>query len=178
MRLRQLEEKDADGMLEWMRDPEISTNFSKRMDQLKKNDVIKFINNSSIVCQDGNSIHYAIVDDADEYLGTISLKDINLQNRHAEFAISLRKKAQGKGIASEAIQEVLKVAFEKHLLNKVFLNVLEENKRAIKLYERSGFIFEGKFRQHIMVNDEYKTLIWYGILRQDYQGEPAYIKKD
>lgn len=55
-------------------------------------------------------MHYAIVDERDEYYGTVSLKRIDLLNRNAEYAISVRKCVQGKGVAMEATRLIIKRA--------------------------------------------------------------------
>lgn len=168
MLLRQLKEKDAEGMLEWMHDPEIQKNFRFETDNRKLKDVIDFIQKAEIRPINGKSIHYAIVDEQDEYLGTISLKNIDLESRNAEYAISLRKKAQGKGIASRATKEILNLAFNCFHLERVYLNVLSGNEKAIRLYEKCGFVYEGEFRKHLFLKGEYKTLKWYSMLKEEY----------
>ena len=110
IRLRQLQEKDAEGMLEWMQDSEIRKSFRFCTDNKTKADVLEFIRNAEVAPIEGKSIHYAVSDDNDEYLGTISLKDVNLTARNGEYAISLRRKAQGKGIGREATIELLRRA--------------------------------------------------------------------
>lgn len=168
IRLRKLQEKDAPFMIEWMHDSEIQKCFQRPMGEKTLADVIVFIRSASNEFQDGKSMHYAIVDQTDEYMGTISLKDIDTNSHKAEYAISLRKKAQGKGVATEATKEILKVAFEKYGLGRVYLNVLEDNHKAIKLYEKCGFVYEGEFRKHLLLRGEYKTLKWYSMLREEY----------
>lgn len=168
MRLRRLEKKDADGMLEWMHDPEIQENFRFDASKKSKEDVLEFIRNSRIEMIAGKDIHYAIADDLDEYLGTISLKGVDMEARNAEYAISLRRKAQGKGIATEATEELLRLAFDEYGLERVYLNVLAENKKAIRMYEKCGFVYEGEFRKHLFLKGEFRTLKWYGILREEY----------
>lgn len=169
MSLRELLEKDAEGMLEWMNDPEILKNFRFGAESRDKNDIINFIKEASVELIEGKSIHYAIVDENDEYLGTVSLKNIDLSARNAEFAISLRKKAQGKGIGYKATMELLEMAFGRYDLHRVYLNVLTENLRAIRMYEKCGFIYEGEFRKHLFLYGEYKSLKWYGLLKEEFQ---------
>lgn len=169
MSLRGLLKKDADGMLEWMNDPEIRKNFRFSAESRDKNDAMNFIKEASVELIEGKSIHYAIVDENDEYLGTVSLKNINLSARNAEFAISLRKKAQGKGIGYKSTMELLKMAFGRYDLQRVYLNVLTENLRAIRMYEKCGFIYEGEFRKHLFLYGEYKSLKWYGLLKEEFQ---------
>lgn len=168
MRLRQLQEKDADGMLEWMQDAEIQRNFRFRTDNKTKEDVLEFIQKAKTEPVEGESIHYAIADDNDEYLGTISLKDVDLTARNAEYAISLRRKAQGLGIGRKATEKLLKRAFCEFGFERVYLNVLADNHRAIRLYENCGFVYEGEFRRHLFLRGEYKALRWYGMLKEEY----------
>ena len=151
-----------------MHDPDIQKYFRFDMINSTREDVIGFIHRSHIDVVEGESIHYAITDDLDEYLGTISLKDLDLMARNAEYAISLRKKAQGRGIAIEATNEILKRAFLEFEMERIYLNVLSENRRAIQLYEKCGFVYEGEFRKHLFLKGEYKTLKWYSMLKEEY----------
>lgn len=170
IKLRRLESKDCDGMFEWMQDEEIVHSFRKNMKNSTREDVLEFIANANNISFDGRDLHYAVVDETDEYLGTISLKTINLKDRNAEFAISLRRKFWGKGVAQTATRELLKTAFQKLNLEKVYLNVLADNERAIHLYEKCGFQMEGEFKKHLYLEGNYKNLRWYAMLREDYIG--------
>lgn len=159
--LRRLEKKDAPLMLEWMHDPEINCNFQADFASSTLESVLDFIESSF---QDETQ-NFAFVDENDEYLGTISLKHISHKNRNAEYAIVTRKKAQGTGAARAATKELLKYAFEELKLHKVYLNVLEENVRAQRLYEKCGFIYEGSAVDAVRINGTYRTLKWYGMIR-------------
>ncbi len=168
VRLRALKEKDVGGMLEWMHDPDIQQNFRNDMGRITKEMAIDFIREARKDWKKNLNLHLAITDAEDEYMGTISLKNIDLQSKRAEYAISLRKKAQGKGIGYAASKKILEYAFIQMQLERIYLNVLKENKRAIALYERVGFIYEGEFRKHLYLRGVYRDLQWYGMLKEDY----------
>ena len=68
IRLRALQEKDAPLMLEWMHDPEIQKGFKKNMLGASLDDTQLCIDSNSGNIS-GDNLHFAIVDDADEYLG-------------------------------------------------------------------------------------------------------------
>lgn len=176
VRLRHLQNKDCAGMLEWMHDVELAKYFRDDMLEKTEKDVMEFIGQADTVPQNGKSVHYAIVEEADEYIGTISLKALNLQNRNAEYAISLRRLAQGRGVAYIATNKLLDIAFNKFELERVYLNVLSENKRAIRLYEKCGFMLEGEFRNHMCLRGEYHNLRWYAMLKEEYQKKGIYKK--
>lgn len=167
MKLRQLEKRDAEYMLEWMHDENINRFFCFDAAGMDLDSVNEFIDNSNK--KDSNYKHFAVANENDEYMGTISLKQIDECNKNAEYAISLRAKAQGKGYAKFSTVEILKYAFYKLKLNKVYLNVLSYNVRAIKFYEKIGFKFEGEFKKHIFIHGKFNDIKWYSYLREDFR---------
>lgn len=166
MNLRKLEIKDLDGILSWMNDPEIRSFFRFEGVATSPESVEEFIKKA----QDSETnLHLAIVDDLDNYLGTVSLKSIDRQARNAEYAISTCPQAHGKGVAAFATREILKIAFKQLNLHRVYLNVLEENVRANRFYQKFGFVYEGQFRGHILIRGELKNLNWYSILAEEFE---------
>lgn len=165
VRLRKMELCDGKYMLEWMRDSEITAYLLADFEHMSMEDCHQFIKAS----YSEHNIHYAIINDSNQYLGTISLKNISLQNRNAEYAIVLRRKAIGRGIAAEATSLILRQAFVKLKLHRVYLNVFSDNARAIRFYEKFGFVREGSFRQHIIKNENgMHDLVWYSILKDEF----------
>ena len=165
MRLRELKLSDVNGMLEWMHDPDINCFYRFNGSLFTEGDAERFIAESS---QNEKNRHYAVVNEQDEYLGTVSLKNIDDTDKTAEYAIALRKKAHGTGISTAATDHILAVAFNELGLNRVYLNVMGDNMRAVSFYRKYGFIFEGTFRQHICVRDIYHDLSWFSMLKNEY----------
>jgi len=162
MRLRALELKDAELMLEWMKDEDLNRYFRFDADSVTLDSVKDYISKASS-CESDK--HYAIVEDDDIYLGTISLKNIDVNNSNAEYAVALRKVSIGSGIARAATLDILNKAFEMFHLNKVYLNVVSENKRAVRFYEKMEFTFEGEFVEHLRIRGVYHNLKWFAIRR-------------
>lgn len=161
MKLRMLKADDDQRMLEWMKDPEINCFFQFDSAAIDLATVHAFIN----AAQDFSiSRHYAIVDDSDSYLGTISLKNIDAKHRNAEYAISMTKHAIGTGAAFVATTALMSIAFEELNLHKVYLNVFSDNVRAIRFYEKFGFVREGLFKDHVYVKETFRDLYWYGYI--------------
>lgn len=134
MRLRKLELKDAPLMLEWMHDKSV-------VEDLRTNFLTKTIEDCENFIQaswyDKNNWNVAIVDEADTYMGTISLK--NIKDKSAEFGITIRKCAMGKGYSIQAMKEVLRIGFDDMGLEQIYWCVSPENKRAVRFYDKNGF---------------------------------------
>lgn len=134
MKLRNLELKDAPLMLEWMHDKsvveDLRTNFLSKTIE----DCENFIKNS---WNDKNNWNVAITDEEDTYMGTISLK--NIKEDSAEFGITIRACAMGKGYSIWAMKEILNIGFQEKNLKKIYWCVSPDNKRAVRFYDKNGF---------------------------------------
>ena len=144
-RLRPLQDKDAVYMLEWMTDPDINRYFGFPLEDISIDSVRRFIKRASkenVEDEAPANLHFAIVDGSDEYYGTVSLKNINWQDKSAEYAISTRAIAKHRGYGQFATREIIRIAFEKLHLEQVYLYVLVDNGAAIKMYRKCGFCEE------------------------------------
>lgn len=161
--IRELKKGDASGMLEWMTDPEISSCFRYDASKITLASCQKFIKAAN---DNPNCRHFAIANSRDEYLGTVSLKNIDFAEGSAEFAIGTRKNVHG--IGTDATILALKVAFEELKLKKVYLNVYSENTRAQKCYLKVGFQFVKKEENAFEKDGVSKDLNWYEITREAF----------
>jgi len=66
-------------------------------------------------------------------------------------------------------QLVLRYAFETLKLHRVDLRVLSYNKRAIRCYEKCGFIIEGYEREGAYIEGQFETDVMMSILEHEYR---------
>lgn len=162
MKLRKLEVKDADLMLEWMHDPfvvkDLQTDFVSKI----KKDCENFITTAQECAKD---LHLAIVNNEDEYMGTVSLKHITKDS--AEFAITVRKAAMGKGYSNFAMHEIIRIGLEEMKLSQIYWCVSSENKRAIRFYDKNGYqridISGFKFPIEGYTQKQINSYFWYQV---------------
>ena len=136
MKLRNLEPKDAPRMLQWMHDPDAVAHLQGRFLEKTLQDCLNFIEDSQ---NSDNQLHLAVVNEEDTYLGTVSLKHIDRQQKDAEFAIAIHPDAMGTGCAREAMARILQLGLTEQGLNRIFWCVSPENRRAVRFYEKSGY---------------------------------------
>ncbi|MBM7634874.1 GNAT family N-acetyltransferase [Geomicrobium sediminis] len=79
------------------------------------------------------------------YIWCHSPKPVRLQHT-ASFEMMISKENRGKGYGESLIQHLLSWAKENPFIEKISLGVLSSNHHAIRLYERFGFIEEGRKR--------------------------------
>ncbi len=163
MNLRKLRKEDAKWMLEWMHDTSVVQDLLIDFSVKSLNDCFLFIEKSVI---DKENLNLAIVDENDTYMGTVSLKHINREQKSAEFAITLRKIAMGKGYAIFGMNQIFELAKKELKLNLIYWCVSKKNLRAIRFYNKNGFelCFEIPFiYTQCYQKDILEDLIWYSV---------------
>lgn len=165
MYLRELKIKDASRMLSWMHDDSITCNLATDFSKKTMDDVKSFIKNSHDTI---DNIHLAIASDTDEYMGTVSLKNINYIDHSAELAIVVRNDAMGKGYSWFGMKAILDKAFSELNLESVYWCVSRKNYRAIRFFDKHNFhetvdISDDILKKYKNINE----LKWYSFLKGD-----------
>jgi RimJ/RimL family protein N-acetyltransferase len=78
------------------------------------------------------------------------------------------KEFWNKGYGTEAMQLVLQHGFQTLNLNRIMLEVYTTNPRAIRCYEKVGFVHEGCKRQGMYKNGVYIDVLLMSVLRQEW----------
>lgn len=165
MRLRELEQKDAPLMLEWMHDESVVEKLRGNFKDKTIKDCEKFIKASA---NKEKNIHLAIVSDEDEYMGTVSLKFIDREYNSGEFAITVRKAAMGRGYSWWGMEEIIRLAFEKYGFESVYWCVSKSNERAVRFYDKHNFHETVDVSAEILARYEgMEDLKWYSVLKGD-----------
>ena len=73
----------------------------------------------------------------------------------------------GRGIMTEAVKRICKVAFMKFDIVRIFAITFEKNIASKRVLENAGFTYEGTMRDGIFKNDEIQSYCMYSILRRE-----------
>ncbi|MBU0467669.1 MAG: GNAT family N-acetyltransferase [Candidatus Omnitrophica bacterium] len=166
--LRSVTEEDLQGeYLRWIND--VKNDFYTEHAQFpnSQKDLVAFAEDK---WNCSSSIWLAIIEKkTNKHIGNIELRDINLVHGRGEFLILLDHLAQSKGYGEEASRLMLCHAFEVLNLRRIYLGVRQDNKGAIKLYKKLGFVEEGVLRENVMRDFQTKNIIVMGILDREYR---------
>ncbi len=104
------------------------------------------------------------------HVGNLGLHRVDRVHRKADLGIVIGEPALwSRGHGTDAIRVALRYAFGALGLNKVSLDVLEYNDRAIRAYENCGFQREGVHREDIYKDGRFFNVLRMGILAREWR---------
>ncbi|WP_207454365.1 GNAT family N-acetyltransferase [Herbiconiux sp. SYSU D00978] len=117
----------------------------------------------------GDRADWAIVRSADgEHLGEIVLNEYDELASSVNFRIGMRTDVAGRGYGTEATRAVVAHAFDVLGLHRISLDVFSFNPRAQRVYEKCGFVVEGRQRETFRLPDgTWGDSVLMGILATD-----------
>lgn len=105
----------------------------------------------------------------DSLLGFARLEWLELQHGKALLRLAIGDPAQrGRGYGSQAINLILRYAFDELNLYRVGLSLPNDDTRAIRFVERTGFQLEVRQRAALYLNGQRYDNLRYGLLAQEY----------
>jgi RimJ/RimL family protein N-acetyltransferase len=164
---RPLDLEDEPLLKQWVNDPAVRQYLHSRgpLNSVREREWIESLGKNTT-----DYVFGVVVRQGDRLIGTVGLHQVDLVNRGAMLGISIGDRAwQGRGYGREAIRLVLKYAFEELNLNRVGLAVFADNWRAIRTYQKVGFVQEGCLRQAQYRNGRYQDAYRFGMLRSEWE---------
>jgi RimJ/RimL family protein N-acetyltransferase len=106
----------------------------------------------------------------DRLVGDIDLSGINWTSGDSWVGIGIGQREDwGKGYGTEAMQLILRYAFQELNLRRVSLTVFEYNPRGIRSYLKAGFREEGRQRHFLHRAGRRWDMVFMGILRSEWE---------
>jgi RimJ/RimL family protein N-acetyltransferase len=151
IRLRAAEKEDIPNFLRWINDPEVTEDLVLIEPMSHYEEEIWF----DSMMQRPVHEHLYLIEVKDHesgsdfiHIGNCSFLDIDWRNRSAEVGIMIGEKSYwNQGYGTEVMELLLEHGFDTLNLHRIGLRVFSKNKRAIRAYEKAGFIYEGMLRQ-------------------------------
>ena len=155
--LRRITSEDTDKILCWRNMPHVVERFIYR-EEVTRADHERWLKEQ---VGTGKVVQFIIVvKESGKEIGSQYFTHIDLEKSNAEFGIFIGEiDALGKKYGTEVLQLALKYAFEKMKLKEVYLRVLEDNERAIRVYEKCGLKICKEASQEVLIHQKLKKVL-------------------
>jgi RimJ/RimL family protein N-acetyltransferase len=171
IRLRAPSREDIPLFLEWFNDPEVTLTLFVSL-PISKDEEEKWFDDMLKSPLEQHPLTIEVKQEGGwKPIGNISFMDIDWISRSAEVGIVIGEKDYwNKGYGSEAMQLMLKHGFETLNLHRIWLRVYGFNTRAIRAYEKSGFVHEGRKREASFIQGKYHDVLVMSVLQPEWKG--------
>lgn len=154
--LKKFSRKHLNISREWMNNKELCCLFNRRYKYLSR--VAQMIWYKKLL-MDKTQVTFGIEVNK-VYVGNIGLKNIDRQNKKAEYYIFIGDKSyRGKGVGENSTQQLLKYVRKNLHLHKIYLCVDKDNIAARRLYKKVGFIEEGVLKDELILENKFITMV-------------------
>jgi len=165
VRLRPTEERDLPRFVEWLADRDVTRWLAAMGEPPTLEDEREWYERRR---EDAESVMWSIETIDGELAGTVELR-LTPRAKRAEMGIAIQDKARwSQGLGTDTVRLVLRYAFEDLQLNRVELTTDEENTRAVRCYEKCGFVREGLLRQHRLIDGRFGNTLVMAVLGEEW----------
>ncbi|MBA3541976.1 MAG: GNAT family N-acetyltransferase [Deltaproteobacteria bacterium] len=105
----------------------------------------------------------------DALLGTVSLRRYT-HDRRAELGYWLAADEWGAGLAAEATRSMVEWGFPALGLQRIYAQVLADNRASGRVLDKLGMVLEGMKRQHVRKGTALCDVLLYGLLVDEWVG--------
>lgn len=169
IRLRGVEREDLPLFVQWLNDPLVIEGLLY-LAPLSLEDEIRWFEKLADHPPSERPLAIEIQDgDTWRMIGNCSFHNISSTNHSAEVGIFIGDRTVwNTGYGTEAMQLLVRHGFESLNLNRIMLVVYDDNARAIRAYEKAGFVLEGRMRQARYRHGKYGDEFIMSILRSEW----------
>lgn len=166
--LRHLEESDIDALFEIFSDEEAMRYWSCAAfaEKAQAAELLRGIHDSF---KEKTLFQWGVAQNSDNrIIGTVTLFNIDKENRRAEIGYALNRRFWGQGLINEALKTLINQAFSNWDFNRIEADVDPHNTASIRTLEKLGFQKEGFLRERWFVNGQVQDAFFYGLLKKDW----------
>ena len=163
--LRAFEREDAERSYRWMNDPNIARTLKSRYPIALQNE-LEWIERAIHPSQ--YERHFAIERKDDRnHIGNASIHEIDWVSRRGWFGLFIGEPtAWNRGFGGDAIQTLVRFAFDEMNLEKLSIRVFDYNDRAKHVLEARGFVSEGCLKRDFYREGAFHDIVLYSVFRE------------
>ncbi|MBG0859629.1 MAG: GNAT family N-acetyltransferase [Bacteroidales bacterium] len=157
--IRQLTQEDvSDTYVSWMNDPEVTQYLESKWQIHTHRSCAEYIETLS---KDKNNYLFGVFLITDStHIGNIKIGNIHPVHRYCDIGMAIGKKDNWtKGVGSEVLMLIEKIAFEELNLNKIWGGIYANNIGSFRMTQKCGWREVGRFEKHVFYKGEYVDVI-------------------
>jgi RimJ/RimL family protein N-acetyltransferase len=167
--LRPLETRDMPAYVAGINDTDVGAWAGYRM-PFSVEQASAWIQRTIEQSRSGEGYFFAVCELGDDrFIGTTWLKDVHQMDANAELAIYMDRDHIGSGWGTDAQRALLAFGFGTLGLERIWLTVSAGNARAIRSYEKVGFVREGVMRRSFRVGGQMQDALLMAIVRDEWE---------
>lgn len=167
--MRRVSLDDIDDMYEYAKDATLTKylTWSPHPDKAYTFEYVSYLQSRY---KSGEFFDWAVtLRDGGKMIGTCGFTRFDFQHNSGEIGYVINSDYHGKGIATEAVSEVIRFGFERLGLNRIECKFMIENAASRRVMEKNSMTFEGVYRQGMLVKGIYRDIGVCSILRSEYE---------
>lgn len=166
VKIRKISEKDTANILKWRNADHVMSVFIDRR-PLTEETHSNWLKN---VVGSGKAAQYIAYDAEKEIdFGSVYLRDIDQNNKKAEFGIFIGEKEYiGHGNGTDAARQLIDIGFREMGLNKIYARILEYNKASYNMFMKLGFHQDALLREDVMIDGKPVNVFMVSVLMKEW----------
>jgi len=169
VRLRHVEHEDLPQFVTWLNDPEVKRGLSLRFPISLAEEENWFETLLKSPIEERPLVIEVKQGEEWQMIGNSGFHNLDWRNSNAELGIVIGDKAfWDQGYGTEVMGLLLRHGFSTLNLHRIYLRVFEDNPRAIRSYEKAGFVHEARMRQAEFHDGQYHDVLFMSVLRPDW----------
>jgi RimJ/RimL family protein N-acetyltransferase len=144
--------------INWMNDTEVTQFLESKWQAHTHKSICEYIEGLNKDLK--NFLFGIFLLNGDTHIGNVKIGNINPIHRNADIGMAIGKKENWtKGIGSEVLMLIEKVALEELNLNKIWGGIYAINYGSYKMTQKCGWREVGRFEKHVYFKGEYIDVI-------------------
>lgn len=170
VRLRHVEREDLPLFVIWLNDPEVRHGLALRYPLSMAEEENWFETMLKSPIEERPLVIEVKQGEEWQMIGNSGFHNLDWRSSNAELGIFIGDKSfWDQGYGTEVMGMLLKHGFSTMNLYRISLRVFEDNPRAIRSYEKAGFVHEGRLRQAEYHDGRYHDVLFMSVLRPEWE---------
>lgn len=176
--MRPFEYTDSDDMLRyWISDEAVQSMYAEPV-YTTSEEVKPLLEQYINGCQNEDYYRWAIIEESSKIcIGQIALFFVSTANECCEIEYCLGRDFHRRGYMTEAMERMLVFCYDEVGFHRVQISHRHNNIASKGVIDKCGFIYEGTFRDYLLIDGQRYSRVYYSLLRDEWNSRSVNSSK-